>query len=92
MNLAQIVIRANKLETEFPVGSIWSHLNGRLYKVLGVANVANACPKHRPVIVYRSVTPTERAILPSRLWTKTPADFRRKMTRIVNNSAVSITR
>ena len=73
--------RAEKLETEFPVNSVWQHYNGLTYVVIGVANIANYNQKHRPVIVYKSEFPS-RSLLPSRIWTKTPASFRKKLTKL----------
>lgn len=76
-----MVWRADKLEQKFPVGSAWVHTNGRRYVVVGVANIANYNPKYRPVVVYRSESPTPLALLPQRLWTKSPTNFLRTMTR-----------
>lgn len=78
----KMFIRAERLEGEFRVDSLWKHHNGREYVVLGVANIANFNPKYRPVVVYRSVQPTQGALLPSRLWTKSPANFRLKMSPV----------
>lgn len=77
-----MILRAEKLETAFPTGSTWRHQNGRVYEILGVANIANPNPEYPPVIVYRSAVPTKGALLPSRLWTKSPRSFRAKMTRV----------
>lgn len=84
-NVAKMVMRANKLEEEFQVDSVWTHRNGRAYTIVGIANIANWNARYRPVIVYKSVVPTASAFLPSRLWTKTPRDFRLKMKKITNN-------
>ena len=81
---AKMVLRAETLEKEFPVGSRWRHHSGRYYIDQGVANIAKWDPKYRPVIIFKSEVPTDGAILPSRLWTKTPAHFRRTMMQVID--------
>lgn len=74
VQIVKMVLRADRLEKQFPVGSVWIHHSGKEYEIVGVANIQNYNPKYRPVVVFRSVVNRN-------LWTKTPKRFLVTMKR-----------
>ena len=72
--LALMVLRQEKWNKQFPIGSRWRHNgNGNEYIIIGHVNVANWNKKYPPEVVYISV-------INKNWWTKRPRTFLKTMT------------